>query len=706
MNASENKLSNRKFWYCDSGASCYITWCKNLLSEYKEFSTPEVILLGKAGTSMKAFGTGNIRLQSYHSGKWHTSYLANVRYVPEASANLYSAKAAALNGFETVLNNKGVVVRRKKYNAVVATGKIRNNLFAMNFKIPKYEEFSSARLATTSDTLQTYHERLGHQNKKHVKEILSRMNIPVKDEKESVCDGCAIGKMHRLPFRSRPNRATKTGEIIHADLNGPIKVSRRSSIFFLNTFLKETKTKGHIIKSFRCDGGKEFDNICTREILSEFGVELLIGPPYSPQQNGSAERENRTIVEAARSMLNSCGLPKSLWAEACSTAVYLLNLTGKSSEPNKTPFEIWYNKKVLNLNHLRIFGTPCYVHIPKQKRLKFDDKASAGHMVGYVNERDGYRVWIPKFRIVICTHDVKFKPERPCTAQSVSENPDDIPETPKIPDNLEKSRTSIIVENLESEHFQNPEPSALDTHESEISEIIEDSESEPEDCRNERLRGRPEILRSGKPGRPRKIYRTPKLPIQKRSVMSEEIKSILKNDTWELIDRPADKEVIRSRMVLINKYRADGTFERSKARLVARGFSQKPGIHFHETFAPVARLGTIRLANALAAKYGMAIKQLDIASAFLQGKLQETVLMKPLERLEEILEIILNDRKTEPNIRRKAEPMLQKARTGNTVCLMRKSLYGLRQAGRCWNIELNSALLSFGAKPTKSDPCL
>ncbi|KAL0267393.1 UNVERIFIED_CONTAM: hypothetical protein PYX00_009678 [Menopon gallinae] len=140
----------------------------------------------------------------------------------------------------------------------------------------------------------------------------------VDDKKESICDGCAIGKMHRLPFRPRPNKATKVEEVIHADFNGPMEkesigrakyfacfkdeFSKFRRLFFLKhksethdalkSFLNEAKTKGHVIKSLRCDGGKEFDNKDTRKMLSEFGIDILIGPPHTPQQNGSAEREN------------------------------------------------------------------------------------------------------------------------------------------------------------------------------------------------------------------------------------------------------------------------------------------------------------------------------------------------------------------------------------------------------------------------------
>lgn len=127
-------------------------------------------------------------------------------------------------------------------------------------------------------------------------------------------------------------------------------------------------------------------------------------------------------------------------------------------------------------------------------------------------------------------------------------------------------------------------------------------------------------MRTGEPVRPRKFFRKNQENSQAASfcflgevyiqealngnesnewmlAMTQEIQAILKNDIWELVDRPTDKEILGSRMVPRNKYKADGTSERKKARLVAQGFSEKPGIHFNETFAPVTRLSTISIAS-------------------------------------------------------------------------------------------------------------
>jgi hypothetical protein len=113
--------------------------------------------------------------------------------------------------------------------------------------------------------------------------------------------------------------------------------------------------------------------------------------------------------------------------------------------------------------------------------------------------------------------------------------------------------------------------------------------------------------------------------------MDEEMASIEKNKTWELVDPPEDKTVIGLKWVYKTKYKEDGTIQKHKARLVAKGYSQKPGVDFNETFAPVARMETIRIVLALAAQLELPVYQLDVKSAFLNGELQEEVYVEQPE---------------------------------------------------------------------------
>ncbi|EZA46811.1 Copia protein [Ooceraea biroi] len=104
--------------------------------------------------------------------------------------------------------------------------------------------------------------------------------------------------------------------------------------------------------------------------------------PFTPEQNGKIERDNRTIVESARTMLQAKGLPKHLWAEVVNTAVYVLNrVVSTGTSCNKTPYELWTGK-VPDLQHLKIFGSVAYVHVPKMFTKKFDARAKKMLLVG------------------------------------------------------------------------------------------------------------------------------------------------------------------------------------------------------------------------------------------------------------------------------------------------------------------------------------
>jgi hypothetical protein len=189
------------------------------------------------------------------------------------------------------------------------------------------------------------------------------------------------------------------------------------------------------------------------------------------------------------------------------------------------------------------------------------------------------------------------------------------------------------------------------------------------------------------------------------NAMMNEVKTILKNDTFVVVDRPRSQKCVGSRFVLTNKYSQNGSILKNKARLVARGFSQKPGIDFRETFAPVARMGSIRVMAGLAAKLGINIHQFDITSAYLNGKLDEEIFMECPDYFKQILELITKEN-SDSDISRKAIKTLKSINEGDKVLLLKKSLYGLKQAGRCWNTKLNELLNNFGAKQTSADPCL
>ncbi|KAJ0480794.1 putative RNA-directed DNA polymerase [Helianthus annuus] len=164
------------------------------------------------------------------------------------------------------------------------------------------------------------------------------------------------------------------------------------------------------------------------------------------------------------------------------------------------------------------------------------------------------------------------------------------------------------------------------------------------------------------------------------SAMNDEIQALHRNHTWDVVDRPKNRNVVGCKWIFKIKYKSSGEIERYKARLVAKGFSQKEGIDYEETFSPVIKLVTVRCIVALAVQNNWNLYQLDVNNAFLYGDLNEDVYMSLPEGYEG------NDR--------------------SKVCKLNKSLYGLKQAPRMWNEKLVGVLLSSGFVQSKCDTSL
>lgn len=163
---------------------------------------------------------------------------------------------------------------------------------------------------------------------------------------------------------------------------------------------------GRKMQVIRSDGGGEFDNKDLRKFYREEGIRAQFTTPYSPQQNGVAERKNRSSTEMATCLLLDAGLPKRFWGEAVLTATYLQNRL-PSRSISKTPYELWWGRKP-DLKHLRVFGSEAYVHIPDSKRTKMDSKAKKLVFVGYAMEHKGYRFVDPETDVITVSRDAKF----------------------------------------------------------------------------------------------------------------------------------------------------------------------------------------------------------------------------------------------------------------------------------------------------------
>lgn len=185
-----------------------------------------------------------------------------------------------------------------------------------------------------------------------------------------------------------------------------------------------------------------------------------------------------------------------------------------------------------------------------------------------------------------------------------------------------------------------------------------------------------------------------------------EVRVLIKNDTWKLAKRPVGGSVVSCNLVLKNKMNPDGSLNSRKARIVARRFTQRRGIDFIETFAPVARLDSVRLLMAWAVREKLIVHQLDVVATYLNGDLKEEIYMETPDYLRETLGKLSKGANESHEIRVKATEMLEELERGNRVCFLQKALYGLRQAGRQWHAKLDEALRGIGLTPATNDTCL
>jgi hypothetical protein len=163
--------------------------------------------------------------------------------------------------------------------------------------------------------------------------------------------------------------------------------------------------------------------------------------------------------------------------------------------------------------------------------------------------------------------------------------------------------------------------------------------------------------------------------------MADEYRALMDNGTWRHVPRPPGVNVVSGRWLWKSKYNVDGTLSKHKARWVAQGYNQKPGVDYDETLSPVVKQGTIRTVLSIAASRQWPIHQLDVKNAFLHGHLEDTVYYEQ-----------------PPGFVDPAHP--------DFVCLLQKSLYGLKQAPRAWNKQFVTYLHSLGFVASAMDTSL
>lgn len=444
------------------------------------------------------------------------------------------------------------------------------------------------------------------------------------------------------------------------------------------------KDFGSVIKCLRNDNGDKYISASFTKFCQENGIRRQMTCPNTPQQNGVVERKLAHLTAISRSWLHDKNLPKELWAAAMHSACHVINRLPPWPSTSKSLFELLYKSKP-NASYFRIFGSLCYVHVPKSNRAKLDSKAFKCVFIGHDSHRKGWKCMDPVTKKVV-SRDVMF----------------------------DKVSTYYTTNHITNHSYL--DASVFDDHEVQVSSTLEDvlqpkaddAEDGPQLVdvpshdqllrRSMRDRRKPDYLCDydvqlnacaitacflvGDVGddEPR-CYREAQGIADWEVAMQEEISALYKNGTWELVPKPKDARIMSYKWVYKLKKKADGSVQRYKARLVARGFSQEYGLDYEDTFSPVAKMVIIRVIVSLAAYNGWLLWQLNVKNAFIYGDLDRDIYMKQ-------------------------PPGPVSKQFHDRVCRLKKALYGLKQAPRAWYGKISQFLIFCGFNLSNADSSL
>lgn len=692
---------NSNEWYIDSGASQHMTPNGDLLIESKPISVKEIVTANNA--KMKTSRVGKVMLRVNED----EIEVDDVLHVPGLSANLLSISRMVKNGNTVIFNKDGCTVYNSS-NVQVVQLKESDGVYKMRSET--VECLLSSELVTSAVT---WHRRLGHINYQDLCKmrngVVDGIEFPDVANGLKNCEVCLQGKQARLPFKKVGNRSKCILELVHSDLCGPMENASFGGAKYFLTFIDDftrkyfvyfLKCKSEVLEKFkefkqlvenqtdkkikiiRSDNGTEYCGNDFQSFCKKSGIQHQTSNTYTPQQNGVAERANRTIVERAKCMLFDADLKKSFWAEAVHTAVYIINRSVNSVLINQTPEELWSGSKV-NIGEMRIFGSPVMVHVPKQKRAKWDPKSKKLLFVGYDDNIKGFRCIDPTTKKITVSRDVVFLESKvvPIIAVDV---------TADVASSSDPVRDESVVDGdvVEVDEDSDDESNYESTSENDVSDInIVSAQPIERALSPRRLRQRKPIcytysVLDNEQGSDPEHFRDVELRDDSskwKAAMNDEYNSLIENRTWDLVKIPAGRKPIKSKWVFKTKRDDKGEIVRYKARLVAKGCSQKYGIDYNETYSPVVRYVSIRFLIELAVKLDLKIDQMDAVTAFLQGDLSEVIFMEQPEGFSDGTE---------------------------NVCKLNRSIYGLKQSSREWNKKLENALKSFGLRKSQVDPCV
>ncbi|KAH9456857.1 hypothetical protein Pst134EA_033050 [Puccinia striiformis f. sp. tritici] len=632
-------------------------------------------------------GSGTINL----SNEYGNFSLSNVLFVPDLVVNLLSVRCLVLDGYCISFERNEFSIFKDRQ--LCMRGNYRGNLPCLEFA------FHQSHLSTDEEL----HKALGHVSYHRIRH---KLGIPVSNP--ASCEACAVSKITRGSFHHRHSQASKPFEEIHLDLVGPIApMSRDGHRYFMTVVdsctrfvaaipLKkkndaaesiiqavnlEAKRLGYYPTVIHSDRGTEFINTAMNEFCNKHSIRTRHSDAYTPQQNGLAERFNRTLLESVRAVFKDSGLRKDLWNEIIKSCALTINQI-PAHRSKRSPFELFKNRS-LPLKYFKPVGIRVsYLILPEITGSKLSPKGELGRLIGYNDELRSYRILSDNGRIINSNH-VQFLDYPTPTSPSLSDDddftildnsgeteeiertsPPSVDHSAECNSELEENFDSAPEELIESSDEESTVASALIPE----SRVLRDRTSKIKPTKYSYLTGDPTSFRMAMKSRNKDEW---------ENAVNQELDNIEGHNVWDdMYDKP--DSFLNTVWVFRTKPATPSSAEKKKGRLCIQGFLQIPGQHYNETFAPTGKFTSLLVLLMFALDKRLPIRQFNVKSAFLFAPLDEELYIRT------------------PEGSKRSAPYLR----------LKKSLYGLKQAPANWYNTLTSWFNEINFYQSAADPCL
>jgi len=681
-------LKQDNTWLLDTGASIHLTG--NLALIQNRIKTNSRIETANGTVISTIKGSVTLYLDK------RKVLLKDVHFLPGLNTNLLSGSRFLKAGASLKFTENYATIQFKNEQITIPAS---NDL---TFNIT---ESHALKANSSSRTMEEWHSAFGHINTNAIVSTSKHQpSIVLATTTMPQCTICQLTKFSRKTSPVELPKPTHTLHTISLDIRGPYQESedgfkydlkiidhfsnksfiyilkrKEEATFSIQQFIKKAmaETNNKLVYLIS-DGAQEQIGNETKLLAEELGFTIISTTPYTPEQNGKVERLNRTLDEATLCLLEESGAPKTLWPYALLTSNYCRNLSYSKITKN-IPNCLWNPSVSPNYSKLQPFGCTAIVSQSLKLGGKPTPRNFRGIFLGYGDDTYdgttyfGYRILDMKTNLIKYYSSASFIPnEFPYNKkEECSDYEDDL--SPYLQETLHQETNDVTT----NQAIKNGELAG----DVEAKNIIHGK------------RNRKQITFSAllaeylpiDPVTPTEAYKSENAT-EWKVAEKEELKSLYDNKTFELVPRSEivdGANIVKCKFVYKTKLKSDGSIDRFKARLCAKGFTQKEGIDYEETYAPTAKAKSIRTTIAVAAQRNMHILQLDVTAAFLYPKLRQTIYMEQPSNMRE------NGKE-------------------DHVFILKKCIYGLKQSGYEWNQELSNFLksINFSQCSPTTDECI